>query len=332
MEEKSTALVVQNERRALAPLDFTDEDRTIIRTSICPQASDAEFSSLMKVAALKRLNPLTGQIHFVKRKQSVDGQYIDRWTTQTAIDGFRLIADRTGLYDGQDEPEFEYDKDGLLIKCRVKVYRKDIARPFIGVAFFTEYAQYFNGKLGKMWDEKPHVMLAKCAEALGLRKAFPEDLGDLHVPEELGQDADGAAGVPAKRVLDAELVTKTEPTQATATAQQQPTQAQQPAQQKAAPTPSTAGGETLAAKEQRIMAALNEAATVERFHELRRELTALPKGAERDRLVKVYADGLAKAAVAAKGGAKPAEQPATLKTEAEPQLPLGGERQPGQEG
>ncbi len=64
------------------------------------------------------------------------------WSAQVGIDGFRAIAERTGVYDGQDEPDFEYDKSGKLLKCRVKVYRKDVPRPFVGVAHFSEYAQF----------------------------------------------------------------------------------------------------------------------------------------------------------------------------------------------
>ncbi len=41
-----------------------------------------------------------------------------------------------------------------------------------------------------MWAEKPHVMLAKCAEAAALRKAFPQQLGDLYTKEEIVQAED----------------------------------------------------------------------------------------------------------------------------------------------
>jgi hypothetical protein len=102
------------------------------------------------------------------------------------IDGFRAIAERTGVYDGQDEPAFEYDAKGQLRLCKVAVYRKDVSRPFVGIAHFGEYAQRKkDGALTRIWAEKPHVMLAKCAEALAFRKGFPEDTSGLYTAEEM---------------------------------------------------------------------------------------------------------------------------------------------------
>ena len=171
-------------------LEFTTEQRKMIRDSFLNGASEPEAAMLMELARVRKLNPITRQIHFVKRWDS--NKRCEVWSAQVGIDGFRSIAERTGRYDGQDEPEFEYDDKGAMKLCRVKVYRKDWSRPSVGLAHFTEYAQYTKDKttqaksLNSMWATKPHIMLAKCAEALAFRKAFPEDMSGLYSSEEMG--------------------------------------------------------------------------------------------------------------------------------------------------
>lgn len=178
-------------RQAGGALEFNDEQRKIIRDSYANGASDTEFAVLMEVAKSRRLNPLLRQIFFVKRWDSE--KRCEVWASQVSIDGMRAIAERTGLYDGQDEPQFENGKNGELLCCRVRVYRKDWSRPSVGVAYFTEFAQTKrDGGLTHMWGNKPHVMLAKCAEAQAIRRAFPEDTSDLYIEEEIrGRESDG---------------------------------------------------------------------------------------------------------------------------------------------
>lgn len=171
-----------------APLEFSAEQRQMIRNTFASGATDSEFAVLFEIAKARRLNPLLRQIHFVKRYDSM--KKCEVWSTQVSIDGLRAIAERTGKYDGQDEPEYAYDDKGQIMSAKVRVYRKDWSRPVTGVAFFGEYAQTTrDGGLTKFWRSMPHVMIAKCAEALAMRKAFPEDTSGLYVPEELGSDA-----------------------------------------------------------------------------------------------------------------------------------------------
>lgn len=172
------------QRAAEAQPFFNAEQLQMIRTSFLNGASDVESGVLLELARLRRLNPITRQIHFVKRW---DGQKrCEVWAAQVGIDGFRAIAERTGLYDGQDEAEFEYDQKGGLKLARVRVYRKDWSRPAVGVAHYSEYVQLTKeGKPTHMWGSKAHVMLGKCAEAIALRKAFPEDTSGLYSPEDM---------------------------------------------------------------------------------------------------------------------------------------------------
>jgi hypothetical protein len=83
--------------------------------------------------------------------------------------------------------------------------RTGFAQPLYGVARFASYAQ-----TTPTWNKMPDVMLAKCAEALALRKAFPHDLSGIYVAEEMGQ-----AGPPVHQDTTARLraVAKPEPAQ-----------------------------------------------------------------------------------------------------------------------
>jgi hypothetical protein len=107
-------------------------------------------------------------------------------TIQTSIDGFRVVAERSGSYAGQDEPIFTEDEKGNIISCKVTVYKfapnGQRYPASVGVAYWSEYAQQ-----GPMWTKMKHTMISKCAEALALRKAFPQDLSGLYTTEEMQQ-------------------------------------------------------------------------------------------------------------------------------------------------
>jgi len=179
----------QPESTALATVQpmFTAAQEAMIRDSFANGASREEFQVLLEIAKLRKLNPLLKQIHFVKRWDGVKKREV--WSSQVSIDGLRAIAERTGKYDGQDEPEYgPTNNDGYPQWARVKIYRKDWTRPAIGMAYWSEYVQVTReGKVTRFWDTMPHTMLAKCAESLAMRKAFPEDMSGLYTAEEMMQ-------------------------------------------------------------------------------------------------------------------------------------------------
>ena len=111
-------------------------------------------------------------------------------TIQTSIDGFRVIAERSGNYGGQSEPVFT-EKDGQLVSCKVSVFRFHNEVRYeaaVGIAYWDEYApKNAEGKVTGMWAKMPHTMLSKVAEALALRKAYPQDLSGLYTGEEMNQ-------------------------------------------------------------------------------------------------------------------------------------------------
>jgi phage recombination protein Bet len=184
--ERANSETVVVHRDVSGPLEFTPQQCAMIRDTYASGADPKEFQVLMEIARVRRLNPLLRQVHFVKRWDNQKSREV--WSVQVSVDGLRAIAERTGKYDGQDEPEYERDKDGCIISCKVKVYRKDWSRPAVGIAYWSEYVQTKkDGSPTKFWVSMPHVMIAKCAEAIAMRKAFPEDMGGLYVDEEMQQ-------------------------------------------------------------------------------------------------------------------------------------------------
>lgn len=166
---------------------FSPNQEQMIRDSFMSGASKEDAAMLMEVARTRRLNPLLKQVHFVSRYDKKKQRNV--WSVQVSIDGLRAIAERTGKYDGQDEAEFgPLSQHGYPQWARVKVYRKDWSRPAVGTAYWEEYVQLYEERPTKFWNTMPRVMLAKCAESIAMRKAFPEDMSGLYTPEEMGRD------------------------------------------------------------------------------------------------------------------------------------------------
>lgn len=169
----------------LMKIEFTQDQINLIKSQIAPKATDDELKLFIHQAKRTGLDPLARQIYAIHRKQNG----VDKMTIQTSIDGFRVIAERSGDYAGQDEPVYETD-NGKVIKATVKVYRfrGDIRYcAAVGVAHWDEYVPIYNGNPSGLWAKMPHTMLAKVAEALALRKAYPQDLSGLYTTEEMNQ-------------------------------------------------------------------------------------------------------------------------------------------------
>ena len=134
------------------------------------------------------LDPFARQIYMISRG--------GKCTIQASIDGLRIVAQRSGNYGGQTKTEWCGEdgvwKDVWLEKnppaaARVGVYYKDTPNPTYATAKFDSYAVSYQGKLSGLWSKMPDLMIAKCAEALALRKAFPQDLSGVYTAEEMEQ-------------------------------------------------------------------------------------------------------------------------------------------------
>jgi len=160
----------------LIKIEFDNEQVQLIKKQIAPNANDNELKLFLYQAQRTGLDPLTRQIYCIHRG--------GKMTIQTSIDGFRVIAERSGDYAGQDEPIF-IESDGKIISCKVTVYRFKGEQRYpasVGIAYMSE----FNAG-GPMWTKMPHTMLSKCAEAVALRKAYPQDLSGLYTSDEMDQ-------------------------------------------------------------------------------------------------------------------------------------------------
>ena len=146
-----------------------------------PQATVNDISFFAQYCQRTRLDPLSRQIYAIPRQGSMQ--------ILLSIDGYRIIAQRTGEYEGSET--FWCGTDGVWTDvwlnnnppsaAKVIVYRKNCKRGVSAVALFKEYANLKSNT----WQKMPALMLAKCAESLALRKAFPSDLSGLYTTDEM---------------------------------------------------------------------------------------------------------------------------------------------------
>lgn len=170
---------------------FKPEQVQLIKRQIAKGVTDDELKLFLYQCARTGLDPFSRQIYALERREKDGDRWVSKMSIQTGIDGLRLIADRTGRYAPGPDNEYEYDAAGNLRRATAHVRKRtgDGTWHVISAsAFFSEYAQTRqDGKPTKMWAEKPHIMLGKCAEALALRKAFPAEMSGIYTSDEMGQ-------------------------------------------------------------------------------------------------------------------------------------------------
>jgi len=198
-EPKQAVQIIEVERQIIAEpekfITYSREQLNQIKTVYAKGATDIEFANFILVSARTGLDIFKKQIYLVPRWDSKLG--IEIRSAQAGIDGFRAVAERTGNYAGNDDAVFKGETamgEGKTHpdEALVTVYKivQGVRCPFTATARWNEY--YPGDKVGFMWKTKPHIMLGKCAEALALRKAFPNIIQGFYESAELDIETPGA--------------------------------------------------------------------------------------------------------------------------------------------
>lgn len=192
---------------------FSAAQLELMKRTVAVDTHSDEFDLFVAVARRTGLDPFRKQISAIVFSKNDAKKR--RMSIITTIDGLRVIAARSLRYrPDEDEPAYECDPEEKsetnplgITKARVRIYIRDEGgqewRPVSGVAYWSEFApikeewkedeQTGRRKpTGRMeldksgnWFRMPRLMIAKCAEAQALRKAFPEDLSGLYEGAEL---------------------------------------------------------------------------------------------------------------------------------------------------
>jgi phage recombination protein Bet len=175
---------------------MTPSDSSLLRRTITAQLSDDEHQLFVLACERSGLDPFARQIYAMRRG--------NRLVIEATIDGLRLSAERTGKYSGQLGPEWcgadgqwrdIWTSEQFPTAARVGIKRSDFTEPLWGKALYSEYVQDT-----EFWRGMPTLMVAKVAEALAFRKAFPQQFSGLYTPEETQAQQEGVK--PAIRDLN----------------------------------------------------------------------------------------------------------------------------------
>jgi phage recombination protein Bet len=176
--------------------EFNQRQIDVMRKTVAAGTSPEDFALFLEVCKHRRLNPFAREIYAIVRS--------GKMTIQVSIDGFRKLAERSGKYRGQLGPQFcgedgvwkdEWLKKTPPVAAKVGVLRADFDQPVWAVARYEAYVQ----PSSPTWQKMPDIMVAKCAEALALRKAFPDEMSGLYTHEEMTQAGKPDVPLPSVR-------------------------------------------------------------------------------------------------------------------------------------
>lgn len=181
--------------------EWTEPQRAALSQLGIADAPAGDQLVFLHYAQRTGLDPFARQIYMIGRNEWDPKlqQKVYKYTIQTGIDGLRVIAERTGRYEGRTPiswcgadgvwRDVWLDKNTPPTAARCGVYKNGFREPLVAVAVFSEYAgTKKGGDLTSMWATKGSHMIGKVAESLALKAAFPQDLSGIYIPEEMDQD------------------------------------------------------------------------------------------------------------------------------------------------
>jgi hypothetical protein len=194
-------------------LRFTQQEKDTFRKIHAANSSQEQWDLFIQECERRALIPGTHVVFQVRNTTEYNQALNRRVSAQkvtliTTINALRLIAERSGKYDGHGPFVYYYGVEGGDLKeskiplgkiphaVSVEGFRKDWRVPLFATARFDAYKQTKKDGdrevLTKMWSDRSEEQLAKCCEALMLRTVSPEECAGLLISEELGNDAPDA--------------------------------------------------------------------------------------------------------------------------------------------
>lgn len=188
-----------------------DQKAALQALGIDDTVTPGDLKVFLSYAQRTGLDPFARQIYLIGRRYRDENQrWRKRWSIQVGIDGFRIVAKRSGKYRGQTPAEWcgpdgqwrdVWLDDEPPRAARAGVLHADFDQPLYAVATWAQYAVTAKDKNGNeyltgLWPKMGPLMLHKCAEALAMRRAFPNDLSGIYIAEEMEQQGPGQLPVP----------------------------------------------------------------------------------------------------------------------------------------
>jgi phage recombination protein Bet len=171
----------------------TPDQLALVKKTVAKDATNDELQLYLYDCSRRGVHPLDRLLHFTKRS----GKY----TPITSIDFMRIRAHATGACAGIEDPMFSGVPMHPDFAAHITVFRLVHGQrcAFSATARWREYKpdQDF------MWRKMPFTMLGKCAEALALRKAFPQELAGLYESSELDQALEDRVNIQTGEVTEA---------------------------------------------------------------------------------------------------------------------------------